>query len=127
MGLIFSGDGPVSLLLLCAGGLNVTHGASWFYRVASGTGSVGAVFLFILCGVDDQFMFIDLNSLCCCGMMAVAALPRLGVTMQRGRWNLVEFDGRRRLAGSPVISTLGGCVSCSIFTFFRVFPAMIKR
>jgi hypothetical protein len=70
-------------------------------------------------------MFIDLNSSCCCGMMADAALPRLGVAMQRGRWNLVESDGRHRLAGSPVISALGGCVSLVVFLLsFSVFPAM---
>jgi hypothetical protein len=36
----------------------------------------------------------------------------------------VESDGRRRLAGSPVISALGGCVSLIEFLLFsKVFPA----
>jgi hypothetical protein len=81
MGLIFSGDSPVSLLLLRAGGLNGTHGASWFYRVASGTGNARSIFLFLLYGMNGRFTFIDLNSLCCCGMMVDAALPRLGIAM----------------------------------------------
>jgi hypothetical protein len=71
--------------LIAGGGLNGTPGASWFYRVASGTGNAGSVFLSLLCGVDSRFTFIDLNSSCCCGMMADAALPRIGVVMQRGR------------------------------------------
>jgi hypothetical protein len=62
--------------------LNDIPGASWFYWVASGTSSAGSVFLFLLCGVDGRFTFIDLNSSCCCGMMTDATLPRLGVTMQ---------------------------------------------
>jgi hypothetical protein len=60
MGLIFSDDGPVSLLLLRAGG--------WMAPlVASGIGNVGSVFLFLLCGVDGRFTFIDLNSSCYLG------------------------------------------------------------
>jgi hypothetical protein len=58
--------------------VNGTPGASRFYRVASGTGNTKSVFLFLLCGVDSRFTFIDLNSSCCCGMMADA---RLGVAM----------------------------------------------
>jgi hypothetical protein len=60
------------------------------------------------------------------GMMADAALPRIGVAMQRGRWNLVESDGRRWQAGSPIISTLSGCVSLIVFLLSsRVFSAMV--
>jgi hypothetical protein len=39
----------------------------------------------------------------------------------------VESDGRRRLAGSPAISSLGGCVSLVVFLLSsRVFLAMVQ-